>query len=303
MKLYLCSDVHIEFGPLEVHNNDNADVLILSGDIVVASAFKNYDVHGIIVPTKKAQDFLNFFHQCSTKFKDVIYVMGNHEHYDGDFATSADILRTVLKQYPNIHLLDKEVRTIEDVTFIGGTLWTDMNKEDPITLYEISLRMNDFRIIDNSNRKTSRKVPIYKQDEQGNIIMDGNQLLVDHYEFKEYDSVFSPKDAVEDHKLMLKLIDDTTKDSTKKYVVVGHHSPSKLSTHPRYQNDTIMNGGYSSDLSEFILDRPQIKLWTHGHTHDVWDYRIGSTRITCNPRGYIKYEGRADEFDFLLLEV
>jgi hypothetical protein len=58
-----------------------------------------------------------------------------------------------------------------------------------------------------------------------------------------------------------------------------------------------MNGGYSSDLSEFILDHPQIKMWTHGHTHDTFDYMIGSTRVVCNPRGYIKYEQRADEFD------
>ena len=102
---------------------------------------------------------------------------------------------------------------------------------------------------------------------------------------------------------MLKFIDEATKDHTKKYIVVGHHAPSKASTKPRYSKDTLMNGGYSSDLSEFILDRPQIKMWTHGHTHDVFDYRIGSTRIVCNPRGYINYEGRADEFDFLLLEV
>lgn len=304
MKLYLCSDVHIEFGQLEVHNNDNADVLILSGDIVVASAFKNYDPVGIIEPTRHAQNFLNFFHQCSANFKDVIYVMGNHEHYDGDFATTVSILRTVLKQYPNIHLLDKENITIDDVTFIGGTLWTDMNKEDPVTLYNIKRMMNDFRIVEHSGRKVTSKVPIYKRDEVGNVIMDkNNQYVIDHYEFKEYTASFSPEDAVEDHKLMLKFIDETTRDHTKKYVVVGHHAPCKASVKPRYSRDTIMNGGYSSDLSEFILDRPQIKLWTHGHTHDVFDYMIGSTRIVCNPRGYINYEVRADEFDFMLLEV
>ena len=302
--MYLCSDVHIEFGPLEVHNNDNADVLILSGDIVVASVFKNYYPVGIIEPTIKAQNFLNFFHQCSTKFKDVIYVMGNHEHYDGDFATSASILKSVLKQYPNIHLLDKETKTIGDVTFVGGTLWTDMNKEDPVTLYQIGRMMNDFRIVKNGNRKLTRKVPIYKRDENGNPVFDdNNQYVVERQEFKEYDAAFSPEDALEDHKLMLKFIDEATKDHTKKYIVVGHHAPSKASTKPRYQNDTIMNGGYSSDLSEFILDRPQIKMWTHGHTHDVFDYMIGSTRIVCNPRGYIGYEGRANDFDFLLLEV
>jgi len=48
MKLYLCSDVHIEFGPLEVHNKDNADVLILSGDIVVAKDLRHWDPNGII---------------------------------------------------------------------------------------------------------------------------------------------------------------------------------------------------------------------------------------------------------------
>ena len=58
-----------------------------------------------------------------------------------------------------------------------------------------------------------------------------------------------------------------------------------------------MNGGYSSNLEEFILDRPQIKVWTHGHTHDTFDYMIGSTRVMCNPRGYNGYEERAKEFD------
>jgi hypothetical protein len=76
-----------------------------------------------------------------------------------------------------------------------------------------------------------------------------------------------------------------------------------VSTHPRYQTEKIINGAYSSELSEFILDRPQIKLWTHGHTHDVFDYMIGGCRIVCNPRGYIRYEQRADEFSLQFVEV
>ena len=47
-----------------------------------------------------------------------------------------------------------------------------------------------------------------------------------------------------------------------------------------------MNGAYHSDLSDIMLDNPQIKLWTHGHTHHPFDYVIGETRIVCNPRGY-----------------
>jgi hypothetical protein len=64
-----------------------------------------------------------------------------------------------------------------------------------------------------------------------------------------------------------------------------------------------MNGAYSSDLDQFILDRPQIKLWTHGHTHEPFDYMIGSTRVVCNPRGYINHEACADNFKLKYVEI
>ena len=64
-----------------------------------------------------------------------------------------------------------------------------------------------------------------------------------------------------------------------------------------------MNGAYNSVLDEFILDRPGIKLWTHGHTHEDFDYMVGSTRVVCNPRGYIHYEERADNFKLKVVEL
>lgn len=306
MKMYLGSDLHIEFGPLEVHNRDNADVLILSGDIVVAADLTRLDSTNILEPSKKTNVYINFFEQCSSMFKDVVYVMGNHEHYHGDFAKSAKILRDVLKEFPNIHLLDKETKTIDDVTFVGGTLWTDMNKEDPNTLEIIRRRMNDFKLVDNSDRVVNYKTfepldkPVGMTDQEwlAKPTQDRNKVI-----FRTRTALFSPEDAVEEHKSLLKFIDEATTDKSKKYVVVGHHAPSKQSTKPGYIRDVHMNGGYSSDLSEFILDRPQIKMWTHGHTHDNFDYMIGTTRVVCNPRGYIDYEPGAYDFDFQLLEI
>jgi hypothetical protein len=88
-----------------------------------------------------------------------------------------------------------------------------------------------------------------------------------------------------------------------KVVVVGHHAPSKASTHPRYRHETLMNTAYSSDLTEFMLNNPNIKLWTHGHTHEDFDYMVGSTRVFCNPRGYDGYEERADRFKLKNVEI
>jgi hypothetical protein len=187
--------------------------------------------------------------------------------------------------------LDKETFQLDDVLFIGGTLWTDMNKEDPVTLSHIKGVMNDYKGVINSNREVSYKV--FQSDDD------------DKPTFKTRPATFSPEDSVEDHKKMLDFITKTLAVTPPwvSVVVVGHHAPSKASTHPRYKGETIINGAYSSDLSEFMLDNPQIKLWTHGHTHEDFDYMIGSTRIVCNPRGYDGYEVRASRFELKVVEV
>jgi Icc-related predicted phosphoesterase len=286
MKIALASDVHLEFGDLNITNATGCDTLILSGDICVAQDLVKADPTGII-GNAKSERFISFFERCANAYKDVIYIMGNHEHYHGDFKTSIEKLREFLGHIKNLHILDKECVTIDDITFIGGTLWTDMNKEDEMTLYHINSMMNDFRIVKNSNKLTNFSSTVFGTKEDGSVDysnMIGNKVRTRPAEF-------SPADAVEDHKLMLEFIKATVDaNPTRKFVVVGHHSPAKASTKPRYQDDVLMNGAYSSDLTDFILDRPQIKLWTHGHTHHAFDYMVGSTRIVCNPRGYFGYE-------------
>lgn len=309
MKISVCSDVHLEFGPLSLTNDDNADVLILSGDICVAKDLGERDVYNLMGENTKSNVYHTFFQECCARFPHVIYIAGNHEHYHGDYAKSIPQLKERLGYLWNLHILDKEKIILGDVLFVGGTLWTDMNKEDPITLSHIKGVMNDYRIIENSDRVVSYKAPIYKKDENGNYITaktgEIHHYVEDGFEFKTRVASFSPEDSVEDHKAMLAFIDSCVKDlpANQKVVVVGHHAPSKASTKPRYEREHIINGAYSSDLSEFILDRPMIKAWTHGHTHHNFDYMIGSCRIVCNPRGYIGYEDQADHFQLQTFEV
>jgi predicted phosphodiesterase len=282
MKIALASDLHLEFGDINLKNEENADVLILSGDIMVAQdlhdhpemdygMYSKINLADLGRRQKTAQMFRDFLKRCSFQFPHVIYIAGNHEFYHGKFHGSLVDLRNECAKFPNVYFMENDCRKIDDVTFIGCTLWTDMNKFDPLTLHAVADMMNDYRII--------------REDSKGYTRLRPAHTAARHRHSVEY-----IRTVIEGQ-------------FTEKFVVVGHMAPSKLSTHPMYANDTLMNGAYSSDLSEFILDHPQIKVWTHGHTHHNFDYMIGTCRIVCNPRGYIGYEEQAEHFQLQYLEV
>jgi predicted phosphodiesterase len=278
MKIAVCSDLHLEFGDLDLENTENANVLILGGDIFVAEDLTYLEPHitdDVLIPTsmsRRARRYYDFIERCCNRFAHVVLITGNHEHYHGDFAETHWILRKVFKDFTNLYILDKQFTIIDNVVFFGGTLWTDMNREDPTTMLTNRGLMNDYNCIKNTSEPGMR--------------------------------VFMPEDSVADHKKFLAELDRVLRVyPTQPTVVVGHHAPSKASTHPRYKHETTMNGAYSSNLDDFILDNRQIKLWTHGHTHEDFDYMIGTTRIVCNPRGYKDYEDKADTFTLKYVEI
>jgi len=248
-KINVISDLHLEFADLYL---PGGDILILSGDVCEAKNLK---------PDSK---YTRFFQEECTKYRHVIYVMGNHEHYGFKFNKTYEQIKSFLPA--NIHLLEKESVVLDDILFVGGTLWTDCNGRDPITAYTLRQNMNDYRVI-------------------GNLYSDGYRKL-------------TPEFTVQEHVKTKNYISKCAKEAgDRPVVVVTHHSPSTQSIKPKYQDDYHMNGGYSSRLEDFILDHPNIKYWTHGHTHDTFDYMIGDCRVICNPRGYSGYEMRAKEFD------
>ncbi len=153
MKIAICSDVHLEFGPLTLENPGGVDVLILSGDIIVERDLDEWNEtqaeNGFA--RHRSVMFHTFFQECAEEFPHVIYIAGNHEHYHGDFKYTLSELKRKLAYISNLHVLDKEVFKLDDTIFVGSTLWTDMNKEDPLTLLHMKDYMNDFRIVKNSN--------------------------------------------------------------------------------------------------------------------------------------------------------
>jgi hypothetical protein len=65
-------------------------------------------------------------------------------------------------------------------------------------------------------------------------------------------------------------------------VVVCHHGHWP-SAHPQYQTD-ILTAAFVSNLT--FIEEYQPDIFIHGHVHSSSDYRVGRTRVLCNPRGY-----------------
>lgn len=276
MRIGLVSDIHLEFGNLILDNKEDVEVLILAGDICIASDFKkfprNYPNKTDSPAQSRADEYRTFFAEISSKFPHIVYVMGNHEHYHGNIDESKNILKEELSVFPNIHILDRDIFDLGEYRFVGCTLWTDCNKNDYFTIQHLKGAMNDFSIIRIANAGYRRWLP--------------ENSIVEHMKCLTY----------------IKHIVDSSPD--KKIIVCGHHAPSYKSIHPKYSHQSLMNGGYASDLSELILDNPSIKLWVHGHVHSDFDYDIGETRICCNPRGYVDIEiDRDDFYTYKLIEV
>jgi len=110
MKVALTSDVHLEFGPLELHNEQGADVLILSGDILVEKDldFKDDTASEMGFARQRSESWHKFFDEVCERFPHVIYIAGNHEHYHGDYANTIPNLKNKLAHHVNLHILDKE---------------------------------------------------------------------------------------------------------------------------------------------------------------------------------------------------
>ena len=269
MKLQIVSDLHLEFNKYIEINNAGADILLLAGDICLAEhLYRNpryiTKEDGTVVDTKgmpnngwyakDAENYLRFFEHVSKQFDTVLYIVGNHEHYSGRWNDTVSRLRTELEPYSNIFIMDDTWMNINGIRFIGTSLWTDLNKADPLTVVSMKDMMNDYKAITINNSGVYHKL--------------------------------RPIDTVEAHYRAVGCIKRGLTDYDGPAVVLGHHAPSWNSIHPRYRSQGMMNHAFYSDLDHIMVDHPNIKLWVHGHVHDAFDYMVGETRVICNPHGY-----------------
>ena len=184
--------------------------------------------------------------------KPVIYVLGNHEFY----RFSLPGLTEELKQEAagsQIHVLENGAVEIAGVTFLGCTLWTD---------FQIS-----------GNRAAAMRYAEESMSDYQIVRFDPEQRSL------------RARDTVQLHtESVTWLRGQLSQCKTERTVVVTHHAPSSRSEAPYHANSPL-KPAFSSDLDE-IIEQSGVPLWIYGHTHYNTDYRIGSTRVLTNQRGY-----------------
>ena len=279
------SDLHIDpshFLPFDppILENDQETTLVLAGDI---AEWKHVG---------------QFVYDMSLRFKYVVYVMGNHEYYGTSIVRAIPKIKDKLtklnnNQYPtNIHILEDEFVILDNVAFIGATLWTSMSGQNSFIMYNAKTKMNDYRCIRmprSGGRHTGQDAYMAK-------------LTPEHTVKMHLDSRYFIIDAAQ---TLAEL------PSVDKIVVVTHHGPTLQSIQPSFQGDAL-NGAYVSDLSDYI-GITKIDLMIHGHVHHTFDYIVSTgqetdhypTRVVTNPRGYrmIKYPNQIENEHFDPIKV
>ena len=258
MKVAFCSDLHLEFGDVKF-TFPEADVLLLAGDICVI-----YDLRESFQGTLIGARCREFFKTVSAKYKTVIYVPGNHDHWSTAFFDLDKIFNQFCLEegLNNITFNYKGVLDIEDVRFVYASLWTDFKKNDPLVKFNAERTMNDFNRIDfrDYSFRTLLADDVYKIHE------DHRKHIIDN--IKGHDKV----------------------------VLMTHHAPSMYSL--RDPEDSLAHFYACTDMDEVIFDNPQIKYLIHGHTHEEVDYMLCDTRVMTNCRGYY-----VNEFEVKFFEI
>lgn len=268
MKLQIFSDLHLDVHPIKpITIMPGVDLVIVAGDTCegVLRAFEH-------------------LRRIVTAPIPIVMVLGNHEYYRHFIPNELALARSQASAF-NIYVLENDTVTLGNggvrlvgavgngggVRLVGASLWTDYRifgeANQAAVMNACASGMNDHRVIGWQKQPWLRFRP--------------QEAALLHHRSRAYiaETLAVPFDGPT--------------------VVVSHHAVHWESVHPRFRSD-LVTGAFVSDLSQ-LIETHQPALWVHGHVHNSSDYRLGETRILCNPHGY-GYENPA--FDgALVVEV
>lgn len=185
----------------------------------------------------------------------ILMVAGNHEFYRSSVERELALAREAAPGF-GVTFLENGAAIMDGVRFIGATLWTD------------------YDFFGEDLRKRAMEAA---QDG----LMDHRHIRADAPPYL----IFTPREARERHLASRAFLEQALAERFDgPTVVVTHHVVHERSVDRRYWVHRL-TPAFVSDLSD-VIDAFQPDLWVHGHTHTSFDYRVGKTRVVCNPHGY-----------------
>lgn len=229
-------------------SEDAQTALVIAGDLWTDRKFLN----------RKYPTGESWLARVSRRFKYVIFVLGNHDYWSTNMSHEPKKIKAELQvqELNNVYLLENDVLILDNVKFVGSTLWTDYNRHDLSLMMDADKLMNDYKKIRFGTNS-------YKKVTSAN-------LYNTHINSRNFIFQNSVKDNEE-----------------QKIIVVTHMPPSSKSVESKYlENPKPINYLYYSSMEEKI-NESEIDIWMHGHTHNCANYKIGETKVLANPRGYV----------------
>lgn len=240
MKLLLLSDLHLEFlkQPWRPECVD-VDVVILAGDI-------GRHTHGLDWATWAFSDW--------PSQPKVLYVAGNHEYYDAHLGLLEELQKPQWESSGAI-FLEKRCVEIDDVRFLGCTLWSDFS--------------------------------LYGQEAQGAYMTAAQRGIADYdVIYGRGNTPITPRDTLTLHRKAVSWLDtELAKPFDGKTVVVTHFAPHPGCVAVEYEGSDL-SPYFVTDLS-WLMKRHRIDAWCYGHTHTNTDFVAeGGCRVVSNQKGY-----------------
>lgn len=263
MRCYYLSDLHLESQSFRSQLPEG-DVLIVAGDLGHARCLDPSRTDKYCVEQRGR--IARFADAAVRNFDHVLLIAGNHDHYDGVFEDTVDLMR---RHLPGVTVLDNSATVIDGVRFFGSTLWSDFEGRSDTSMNGVRRRMGEYFFV-----KTRRHDA------------EGRQTL----------AKFRPEDALRAFETSREALQECLSEKPEiPTVVITHHAPSRQGINPRFAGNGL-DGAYVSDLDHVIAGLSNVPYWVHGHTHIRRRYRIGDTVMLSNCRGFDEKDPSARGF-------
>lgn len=233
MKIWILSDLHMEFGSIDLPEVE-ADVVILAGDTNLGLAGVKWAKETFAMP--------------------VLMVLGNHEYYEHAYPRLIQTLKRECRG-SQVTILENNAVTLDGVSFLGCSLWTSFAGVPTTMLsrYLVARGMNDYRSI--------RHFPEYRKLLLTDTVA-AHQESVDWLgkACRLYDG--TKKVVITHHAPSLRSVPDLPK-----YEVLGPGYASKLDTLVEESGAALWVHGHIHVINDYLLGNTRVLSNPRGYKH------------------------------------